>query len=590
MSAQSLVDRGNALFREGDVDGALTQYRAALAADPQNARAHFNLAVVLQGLGRADEALPHYERAASADPPFAPALVNLGNALRDRGDLARAEALYRRALSLDSKDAHALNNLGGICFGRGDLDEARDLYRRAVECGNVAANVGLGKCLHHFGDPSAALERYRAALATNSRDAAAHHGCGLSLSALGRAGEALAHYERALDIDPAFNRTLVDWGDALADLGRLDEAVAFYRRALERDPRNAHASHNLAAVSVRKGDTTTAQAFFARAAEANPDFPLARYNAALMALLNQDFESGWEGYELRFEVPPWRGSLTPTRLPRAEDLQSVERLAVRTEQGVGDRILFSTLLPELAARGIEAVVEVDRRLADAYRRSVPGMRFVTPSEAPASFASCDHEIPMGSLPRLFRRRIEDFARQPRAILAPDPARVRATASAMPAGLRVGASWRSFRERIGESKSFPLERFAVFERPGVTLVDLQYGDVAVEREAFDARHPGFRFDVPGLDAFADLEGLLAAIEACDLVVTASNVTAHLAGAIGKRTWLVYLKALPQFHYWVPGPGGRCLWYPSVETLTDRSWTTWERAFEAIGQRFHREHVS
>ena len=97
----------------------------------------------------------------------------------------------------------------------------------------------------------------------------------------------------------------------------------------------------------------------------------------------------------------------------------------------------------------------------------------------------------------------------------------------------------------------------------------------------------RIEVPALDRHDDIEGVLAAIEACDLVITASNVTAHFAGALGKRTWLVYLAANPPFHYWTPRPDGRSLWYPRVEIVTDARWTTWEPALAAIAERLRTE---
>jgi len=90
-------------------------------------------------------------------------------------------------------------------------------------------------------------------------------------------------------------------------------------------------------------------------------------------------------------------------------------------------------------------------------------------------------------------------------------------------------------------------------------------------------------VPALDRREDLEGVMATIAACDLVVTSSNVTAHFAGALGKPTWLVYLGANAPFHYWVPRADMRSLWYPSVEIVTDAAWTSWGQAFEALAAR-------
>jgi ADP-heptose:LPS heptosyltransferase len=268
-------------------------------------------------------------------------------------------------------------------------------------------------------------------------------------------------------------------------------------------------------------------------------------------------------------------------------------VAVWSEQGLGDQVLYSTLLTELERRSMAAVVEVDPRLAAAYRRRFPGMRFVAGEERAAAFQDCDFETPLASLPRLFRRDVASFAGQPGALLGADPARVEQVRRALGPGRWIAVSWASLqkgpREALGRRKSIPLECFARLAAGGARLVDLQYGDLHEERAQFEARHPGVLTRIPGLDAFADLEGVLAAIEACERVVTGSNVLAHLAGALGKPTWLAYLPGHEPFHYWVPGPDGRSLWYPSVEVVAGQPDAGWEPLFEALGEKLARGSV-
>ena len=592
-AGEASVERGNALLGEGDVGGAVRCYEDAIAADPGYARAHFNLGVALQRLDRADEALRHYERAVESEPHFARAWVNLGTLLLRRGDPHRAAAMYQRAVEIDATDGHALNNLAGIELERGELAKARLLYERALENGSLEAHTGLGKVALREGDAAGAVEHFRRAILHEAGKAAAHHGLGLALAALDRHAEALENYEQAMKGVPMPRGLQAHAGDSLANLGRFEEAAEFYRRALTAEPGNPHALSGLAAASLRAGDVRGAQILFSRAADADgTKFQSARFNAALMALISQDFAAGWDDYELRFEFPPWRGTLTHCPLPRldGENIADARRVAVLKEQGVGDQILFSTLLPELAARGLQAVVEIDPRLLSALARSLPGVEFVTTARASAAFLGCDHQAPLASLARIFRHDIAAFEPQPEALLQADPARTGPMRKRASCDARIAIAWRSFRERLGDSKSFPLARFGVFEGSGVELLDVQYGDVAQERRAFDASHPGLRSQVEGLDLFNDLEGVLAALDSSDLVVTGSNVTAHLAGAIGKRTWLVYLNGVPPFHYWTPGADGRSLWYPSVEIMTDRSWSSWEQAFDAVAARWRAERPS
>jgi ADP-heptose:LPS heptosyltransferase len=110
------------------------------------------------------------------------------------------------------------------------------------------------------------------------------------------------------------------------------------------------------------------------------------------------------------------------------------------------------------------------------------------------------------------------------------------------------------------------------------VDLQYGDTAAMRSIAGVDLAR----IEELDLFNDLDGVLAAIEACDAVVTTSNVTAHLAGALGKRTLLIFLEGLPHFHYWVDPGTGRSLWYPSVELVSGPEIDSWPRALARVDE--------
>src|SRR5207249_2074513 len=121
-----------------------------------------------------------------------------------------------------------------------------------------------------------------------------------------------------------------------------------------------------------------------------------------------------------------------------------------------------------------------------------------------------------------------FARQPKALLAADPERAAGYRTGLAGdGARViGISWRSFqavRGYVRRKKSAPLAMFMALSKH-VRLLDLQYGDTSAERDAF-ASAGGRLEHFAGLDLFGDLEGVLAAIAACDAVVTTSNVTAH-----------------------------------------------------------------
>ena len=618
-----------ALFQAGRFAEAEAPFRAVLARDPANRDALLALGVIAGQLQRREEAVALLGRAAEIDPRSYAVLFHLGSALRQSGrhedaalsfrraiaidarapeahvglantlrevrDRVGARASFRAALAIDPVFASAHYNLALLEIDEGNLAAAESCLARVLEREprNSAAWNNLGLVMRKGGSSERARQCFERAVELDPRATEALNNLALELQRADRIDEAIALYAQALEVRPDFAQALTHWGNALKDQGDLTGALERYQRALAADPRDANALVNSGSIALERGDRAQARRFYERALDARADFADARYSLGLIALLEHDFERGWDGYEHRFETDPPVAAIGPPRLPRlpSAGLARARRLAIRAEQGLGDQILFSTLLPELGERNLAAVVELDERLLGIYRRSLPQLEFTSPANAIAALGKCDHELALGSLAALLRRSRASFDAQPRALLAPDPARVDAMRAALGAGPAIAISWRSFqnagRRHIGSRKSIPLECFAALVGAGVRLVDLQYGEVSAERDDFDRAHLGLRVEVPGLDPRNDLEGILAALAACDLVITSSNVTAHFAGAIGKRAWLVYLAANPPFHYWAPRDDGRSLWYPSVEVLTSPQWSRWEEAFEAIAERLKRE---
>jgi len=541
----------------GRLDEAIACNRKAIALRANFIAAHNNLANALRARGRLEEALTHYGQAVRLEPRFADGWSNYGAALREAGRVEEAIPALERAVELAPQAWSAISNLGVAYLARNRFEEAIASQRKALELKPDSAEV-----LSHLGNALAGTARweeaeacYRQAIQKAPGFADAHNNLGMLRMERGDVAGAAASFRNALELRPGYADATTNMGFLLQEEGRADEAIELYRRAVAAEPRSARAGYNL----------------------------------GLALLARFDFAGGWELCEQRFDTVPPVTPRRPFAVPRLErEPGAGERIAVWREQGVGDQILYSTLLPELAQRAAGFVAEVDRRLVPAFRRAHPDWTVVAPDESAAAFSGCDAHVPLGSLPRLFRPSLASFAAQPRALLAADAGRARAfreeldrTAAARRPQALVGISWRSFHPKVrGELSRRRSAALASFHALSLDarLLDLQYGDTGAEREEF-ARAGGRLARLQGLDLLNDLDGLIAAIEACDVVVTTSNVTAHLAGSVGKRTLLVFLGARPPFHYW-SSPGDRSLWYPSVEIVTAPGLDTWERALARV----------
>src|SRR5437016_6458657 len=101
LGEQEWTDRGNAAAQEGDYEAAAEAFEQAVAANPNDARARYNLALAHQYLGESELAIAGYRRAIDLDPQLIDAYVNLGNLYGELGMNEDALETFQQALEID---------------------------------------------------------------------------------------------------------------------------------------------------------------------------------------------------------------------------------------------------------------------------------------------------------------------------------------------------------------------------------------------------------------------------------------------------------------------------------------------------------
>jgi hypothetical protein len=242
-----------------------------------------------------------------------------------------------------------------------------------------------------------------------------------------------------------------------------------------------------------------------------------------------------------------------------------KRLLLHAEQGAGDTLQFARYVPLIAERGGEVLLECPGSLFRLLSTLAGGARIIRAGETLPDF---DFHLPLGSAMRAFGTVVATIpAKVP--YLSADPAdRERWKRRLGEGGLKVGVTWQGNPDQGSEPhRSIALHLLKpVLEVPGCRFFALQkeFG-----REQMAALPPGLLEDVgPELTDFAETA---AAIAALDLVITTCTSVAHLAGALGKPTW-VMLRAAPDWR-WLLGRSDSP-WYPSVELFRQRFAGDWD----------------
>ena len=265
-----------------------------------------------------------------------------------------------------------------------------------------------------------------------------------------------------------------------------------------------------------------------------------------------------------------------------------KHVALWREQGIGDDVIFLGLIPEVRDMCASLSVYVDQRLIPLCERSMPDISFF-PDEDSLKKVAYDYHLPMGSVPGLIRNDISDFDKTVRGYLQADEARVKSIRSELGVeGKKViGISWKSVSVNQFNKNLRLMDYWQLFEGLDIVLVNLQYGDVDQEIREFKEETGIEVLQCSSIDNKEDIDGLAALIEVCDLVVSTSNVTIHLAGALGKETWVL----LPFVsNYWWLLDRKDSIWYPSLSLYRQAQLNDWNEVFRSVQRDLKARFVS
>jgi tetratricopeptide (TPR) repeat protein len=535
--SSGLIRRAVKVWRKGEVARAAQLALAATQADETNAQAFHVLALALEKMGHNHKALLTFERAFALDPNDPDLLLNLGLTAWNMKMIDAAAKMFRLFIVARPDSALGHNNLGMILCEQGDTEAAIGTLRAA---------------LYNMPTESILWNSLATVLAEN-----------------GRAEESVVFYREAIRLDPAFARPYHNLAFALVHLGRLDEALQAYDAALER------------AVDA----TDRAEGMHSRS----------------ICLIGMGrLKEGWREYEIR-HAERFRGQIRHmVKAPywQGEDLDG-KRLLVVGEQGLGDEFMFANVLPDLQRAVGESgklQIVVDPRLVPLFQRSFPKAEVGTYDDRKLvtkdghkelrfipwalKDGEPDYYALMGSALQYHRSALGDFHHE--AFIVPDPARVaqyRAQLEAIGPGPYAGICWRSMMLNTKRKKYYSAldDWSAVLKTPGVTFVNVQYGDCKDELARAQERSGVTIHSIEGLDLKNDIEGAAALSAALDLVISAPTAAAATAAAVGTEVWF-----LTAGRTWPQLGTDEYPWYRKTRVMCPESFGDWVALMPRISQ--------
>lgn len=379
----------------------------------------------------------------------------------------------------------------------------------------------------------------------------------------------------------------------------LDKAIAY-------NPNDPNSWNNKAANWVNEGNPDPGIAAAEQALKINPEFLKAKWNLGLLQLEKGDFENGWKNYRVGMQhAERMLRNYTDGGDDEPKLLESISqliewrhahggkpRVIVWGEQGIGDEIMFSTMLPDLA-EWADVIFECHPRLIGMFGRSYPFIKEFYPTRKmkdinwPSKTRPAQFKVGIGDLGLFFRNTEFSFEIaaniHSKGFLKPDPVlrdSYRKTLEGFFPGKRfIGVAWTGGVLRTMRwYRSCQLPQLYNLGVPkDVVLVSLQYEDdgVAVQQYIEKTKRDMVRF--PGITQAYDYDHTLALVCALDHVVTVCQSVAHLSAAAGQRTD-VLVPDKPAWRYGLTG--ARWYWYGDKARLFRRKGEKWDDAITAL----------
>jgi len=523
-------------------------------------------------------------------PPFV-ALLNRAADASAHGESTSRQLWLDAAAHLHAVDVGALVQLTLEFLNRRRMLEAVELARCAAHIyRDVATQFSHGYALQMVGRHADAIVPYRAALALEPDWPSLRNNLAVALRLSGGdREEEFALLEATVHANSDDVQAWINLVVTYLARYNLDGALASAARLAEIAPDNALAMNNIATAMKEAQRWDDAEHYATRAYELAPDDASYQFNLAIIQLVKENYTAGWKGHDARWEGSgELRGKLPVLPGPRwrGESLKG-KTLLVWGEQGFGDVLQFCRFIVPLATRvhraGGKLAWNTFPQVGTLLQRSLGAHADVFSAGGYVhALPAFDYEMPLMELPLMLGMEVDTLTSSVPYLHADSRAcdawRARLVGDGSHARLKVGLVWTgSVGHQRNPFRSVGLERYAQAfgGLDGVLFYSLQ-PDRQVEVAA--ARQAGFMIE-DYTDELMSFDDTAAFIAALDLVITVCTSVAHLAGALGARTW-VLLDVNPYWPWLLERRDSP--WYSSATLYRQSTFGEWAPVMEDVAR--------
>ncbi|MBP01251.1 MAG: hypothetical protein CMM25_00365 [Rhodospirillaceae bacterium] len=433
--------------------------------------------------------------------------------------------------------------------------------------------------LQNLGKNKDAMIAYRTLISRDSKNHSYLNKFGGFLYDIGQWKEAEKHTISAIKIAPDAVGAITNLGRIRQVRGDLDSAHKLYLKAIEMLPHYADAHNNLGNILLYMDRVDEALLAFDKAISIKNNDGII-FNRSIALLTRGKIDSAWKDHKKRFT----KNNPTPQRYWKTKEWEGEsfinKNMLFWMEQGLGDQIIHARCIPRIANMTNVCMLECSKRLVTLFQRSFPHAKIVGVMDPPnTKLIDADIDFHTSTLDAncSLYKRPNDIPSEPYLQADLKLSKTLRQNYQSKNGFKplVGISWWSGGTHASHFKSTTLEQWLeILKIPGITFVNLQYGNRENEINDFEKKHNIKLFTDKNINPMGDMDLVAAQISAMDMVITISNTTAHLSGALGVPVWNMVPTGPGRLWYWFT-EGQKSPWYKSMRLFRHGykdGWTT------------------
>lgn len=580
MNIKKELDQAEQFKRKGHIDPAKKIYQKILKKKPTNEISLINLAMLNLQSGNLSEAEQFLEKAYKLNMINKNIIINLILTRIQLNKFDQAYALLEEQ-KINIPEQLYFENKIRILRHKSEVDI--NVLETIINTAYAKFPENL-KIINFKGMHENIVKNYDVALKVftkghelNPNLFETNYNVGITLNNLKRWSDAENYFKKALEINPGNANILLALGASYRKQKKFEQAFNVMDQAIKLDPKNCHCYYNLALLHEDFSFHEEAKELHKKALSIDSNYYLSHMGLADIYLKQKKWNIGFDHWRWRLHKID---SVVHLGIEvddfKINDINFNEKINIVAELGIGDEIFLLRQLSLIDIKKHKNLnIYLDKRLKETYQKNFEKIKFYEKSQFEPKTQI--QSINLGTLPR-FLIKTDDDIKKIKEIKATKNSENTVNKFLLNLDnnkIKCGLAWKSKHEVWGKSKSLELTSFENIFSDKYELINLQYGDCAKELEAFNKKS---KIINPEIDLYNDLENLFGLISKLDLVVTTSNVTAHISGSLGKKTILLLPKSFGRIWYW--NYDNDSIWYPSISMISQETEGDWSHVIRKL----------